>query len=112
MVVGKAFTWDELVDIAKHHKLTSKYHKPEEGYEDWDSWDIVNALEEKFPELEFNHGIEEYYEEYCVGMGYGSMKEDETRKDFEARVAKQLSELTGKEVDKVNCLVDGGRDDG
>ena len=115
MVVGKAFAWDELVDIAKHNKLTSDYHKVKDGeepdYEDWDSYDIVSVLEERFPELEFNHGLENYYDEYCIGMGYGSMKPDETRKDFEARIAKQLTEMTGKEITKVSCMVDGGRDD-
>lgn len=115
MVVGKAFTWDDLVDIAKHNKLTSKYHLLDAGaepdYESWDSWDIISELENKFPDLEFNRGLENYYDEYCVGIGYGGMKSDETRKDFEARVAKQLTEMTGKEITQVSCLVDGGRDD-
>lgn len=44
-------------------------------------------------------------------MGYGSMKPDETRKDFEARIAKLLAEMVGTEIAKVNCIVDGGRDD-
>ena len=39
------------------------------------------------------------------------MKEDETRKEFETRIAKQLSEMTGKDIKKVSLLVDGGRDD-
>ena len=115
MVVGKSFTFDDLVDIAKHNKLTSKYHEVKDGeepnYEDWDSYDIISELEEKFPDLEFNRGIDSYYDEYCVGMGYGSMNPDETRKDFEARIAKQLTEMTGKEITKVDCMVDGGRDD-
>ena len=115
MVVGKAFTWDDLVAMAKHNKLTSKYHQVKDGkepdYGDWDSYDITYELEGKFPDLEFNRGIDSYYDEYCVGMGYGSMKPDETRKDFEARIAKQLSEMTGTEITNVSCLVDGGRDD-
>ena len=115
MVVGKAFTLDDLVDIAKHNKLTSEYHKAKDGeeedYEDWDSYDIISELENKFPDLEFNRGLESYYDEYCVGIGYGGMKPDETRKDFEARIAKQLTEMTGKEITNVSCLVDGGRDD-
>ena len=115
MVVGKVFTWDDLVAMAKHNKLTSEYHEVEDGeepdYEDWDSYDIISELENKFPDLEFNHGLENFYEEYCIGMGYDSMKPDETRKEFEARIAKQLSEMTGKTIAKVESLVDGGRDD-
>ena len=83
----------------------------EPNYEDWDSYDIISELEGKFPDLEFNRGLENYYDEYCVGMGYGGMKPDETRKEFEARIAKQLSEMTGKTISKVESLVDGGRDD-
>ena len=115
MVVGKVFTWDDLVDIAKRNKLTSKYHEVKDGeepdYEDWDSYDITYELEGKFPDLEFNRGIDSYYDDYCIGMGYDSMKPDETRKDFEERIAKQLTEMTGKEITNVSCLVDGGRDD-
>ena len=115
MVVGKAFTYDDLVAIAKHNKLTSKYHEAKDGeepdYESWDSYDIISELESKFPDLEFNRGIENYYDEYCIGMGYGSMKSDETRKDFETRIAKLLAEMTGTEIAKVGCIVDGGRDD-
>lgn len=115
MVVGKSFTWNDLVDIAKHNKLTSKYHKAKDGeepdYKKWDSYDIISELEGKFPDLEFNRGIDSYYDKYCIGMGYCGMKPDETRKDFEERIAKQLAEMTGKETTKVDCMVDGGRDD-
>ena len=115
MVVGKAFTRDDLVAIAKHNKLTSKYIPVEDGkepdYRNWDSYDITSELKVKFPNLEFKRGLESYYDEYCIGMGYGGMKTDETRKSFEARIAKQLTEMTGKEITTVDCLVDGGRDD-
>ena len=115
MVIGEVFTWDDLVAIAKYNKLTSKYHPVKDGdeddYNDWDSYDIISELEDKFPDLEFNRGIDSYYNDYCVGIGYCGMKPDETRKDFETRIAKQLTEMTGKEITKVSCLVDGGRDD-
>ena len=116
MVVGKVFTCEDLVNMAKHNKLTSEYHKVEDGedpdYDDWDSWDITDELERKFPDIEFNRGLDSYYDEYCVGMGYDSMKPDETRKDFEERIAKRLSEMVGYDIPSVSCLVDGGRDDG
>ncbi len=115
MVVGKVFNQDGLIAIAKYNRLTSKYHEVKDGeepnYKDWDSYDIISELEGKFPDLEFNRGLADYYEEYCVGMGYGNMKPDETRKDFEARIAKRLTEMVGTEITNVSCLVDGGRDD-
>ena len=115
MVVGKVFGFDELVEMAKHNKLTSEDHEVEEGeepdYEDWDSYKITEALEERFPDMEFNSGLENYYDEWCIGMGYDKMRGDETRKEFEARIAEKLSEMTGKTITKVESLVDGGRED-
>ena len=112
MVVGKAFTWDDLVAMAKHNKLTSEYHQVEDGeesdFEDWDSYDLISWIEKKFPDLDIHYGIEDFYDEYCIGMDYEKMKSDETRKDFEGRIAKQLSDMCGKEINKVDCLVDGG----
>lgn len=114
MVVGKVFNRSDLVAIAKHNKLTSKYYKVKDGeeqkYENWDSYDIISELESKFPDLEFNRGIDSYYDEYCVGLGYRLMKPDETRKDFEARIAKLLTEMVGYDIPSVNYLVDGGRE--
>ena len=114
MVVGKAFTWDDLVAMAKHNKLTSEYHQVEDGeesdFEDWDSYDLISWIEKKFPDLDIHYGIENFYDEYCIGMDYEKMKSDETRNDFEKRIAKQLSEMTGTEITKVDCLVDGGRE--
>ena len=113
MVVGKVFTWDDLVDIAKHNKFTSEEGgDPEnEFYEEWNSYDIISEIEKKFPDLDIHYGIDDFYDEYCIGMDYGRMKPDETRKDFEERIAKQLSDMYGKEINEVDCLVDGGRDD-
>jgi len=112
MVVGKVFTSADLVDIAKHNKFTTEEGgDPEnEDYEDWDSYDIVSEIEKKFPDLDIHYGIEDFYDEYCIGMDYERMKSDEMRKDFEERIAKQLSDMYGKEINKVNCLVDGGRE--
>ena len=115
MVVGKVFTWEDLVNMAKHNKLTSEYHEEQDGeeedsYEDWDAWDIISALEGKFPDMEFNSGLDNYYDEWCIGMGYDKMREDETRKEFESRIAKTLSDMTGKDISKVECMVDGGTD--
>lgn len=111
MVVGKVFTWDDLVAMAKKHKVKSPYHEGEEepNYDYWDSYELVEALEALFPDLRFNCGIEEFYDEYCVGMNYDDMKPSETRKDFEKRIKEELKKLSGKDC-RVECLVDGGRE--
>ena len=102
MVVGAVFTYDELVEMAKHNNL-----KSEKDYEELDTWDLVEGLEEKFPDLTFCRGLENFGDDYCIGMEYSSMKDDETKKDFEKRIKEQLKELTGKD-NKVECLIDGG----
>ena len=113
MVVGHSFDDEELVKIAKYNKLEPEYpeeHENPENYEDWSVWEIVEALEKKFKDLDFQNGLENYYDEVCIGMGYDKMKDSETKKDFEKRIEDRLKEMTGKKTIKVECMVDGGRD--
>ena len=43
-------------------------------------------------------------------MTYDQMKDSETKKEFEKRIADRLKEMTGKNNIEVDCMVDGGRD--
>ena len=111
MVVGHAFDNEELVKIAEYNKLEPAYpeeHGDSENYEDWDVWEIVEALEKKFGDLDFHNGLENYYDTFCVGMEYSQMKDSETKKEFEKRIADRLKEMTGREDIEVECMVDGG----
>lgn len=111
MVVGHAFDNEELVKIAEYNKLEPEYpdeHENPENYEDWSVWEIVEALEKKFGDLDFQNGLENYYDNFCIGMGYEKMKDSETRKEFEKRIADRLKEMTGKDNIEIDCLVDGG----
>lgn len=108
MVVGHAFDNDELVKIAEYNKLFSEYQDSSDEYSDWSIGSIVEALEEKFKDLDFNYGLDNYYDEVCVGMTYEQMKDSETRKEFENRISSRLKEMTGKENIEIECLVDGG----
>ena len=112
MLVGHSFDNDELIKIAEYNKLAPEYpeeHENPENYEEWEKWEIIEALEKRFPDLDFKYGIENFYDEVCIGMEYDKMKDSETKKDFEKRIADRLKELTGQEK-SVECLVDGGRD--
>jgi hypothetical protein len=112
MVVGSEFGTDAIVEMAKLNKVKSDYHKEdgeEDNYDDWDTYELAEALEDKFPDLRFCRGIEEYYDEYCIGLGYADMKPNETKKDFEKRIKDLLKKLTGKDC-KIACHVDGGRE--
>lgn len=109
MVVGAVFTPDEIVEMAKRHKVKSEYHPEDSDYDDWDTYELTEALEKKFPKLTFQRGCDNFGEDFCIGMEYDSMKNNETKKDFEKRIKEQLKELTGKN-NKVECLIDGGSD--
>ena len=113
MVVGHAFDNNELAKIAEYNKLKPEYpeeHENPENYEDWSVWEIVEALEEKFKDLDFRYGLENYYDNVCIGMTYDQMKDSETKKEFEKRIADRLKEMTGKDNIEIDCMVDGGRD--
>ena len=110
MVVGHVFDGGDLVEIAEHNKLVSEYQDTPEDYSEWSNGEIVEALEEKFKDLDFQYGLENYYDEVCIGMGYEKMKDSETKKDFEKRIADRLKEMTGRDNIEIECLVDGGRD--
>ena len=113
MVVGHAFNDEELVKIAEHLNLVSEYQDDNsddtpEDYSEWGTGEIVEELEERFTDLDFQYGLENYYDNVCIGMGYEKMKDNETKKDFEKRIADRLKEMTGKKSVAIECLVDGG----
>lgn len=108
MVVGHAFDNDELVKIAEYNKLFSEYQDSSDEYNEWSIGAIVEALEDKFNDLDFKYGLDNYYDEVCVGMTYDKMKDSETRKEFEKKIADRLKEMTGKQNIEIECLVDGG----
>lgn len=111
MVVGHAFDSGDLEKIAEYNKLVSEYKDTPDDYSEWSTGEIVEALEEKFKDLDFQHGLENYYDEVCIGMTYDQMKDSETKKEFEKRIEDRLKEMTGKDSIKIDCMVDGGRDD-
>ena len=108
MVVGHAFGNAELVRIAEYNKLFSEYQDSSDEYNEWSIGAIVEALEDKFNDLDFKYGLDNYYDEVCVGMTYDKMKDSETKKKFEKRIADMLKEMTGRKNIEIECLVDGG----
>lgn len=101
MIVGKAFDEDKIYEIGKKLGLVS-------DDSEWDTWDVLEQICGKFG-IQYERGIENYYDEWCLGLHYEDMKDSETKKDFEKRVSDKLSEMVGSEV-KASALVDGGRD--
>ena len=102
MIVGAVFSKDKIYDIGKKLGFVA-------DDDSGDIWDIVEKIAEKF-DIEYERGIENYYDAWCLGLHYRDMKDSETKKEFEKRVSDKLSEITGYRVD-VDELVDGGRDE-
>ena len=102
MIVGEVFSEDKIYDIGKKLGFVT-------DDDSCDTWYIVEKIAEKF-DINYERGIENYYDEWCLGLHYGDMKDSETKKEFEKRVSDKLSEITGYHVD-VAELVDGGRNE-
>ena len=111
MIVGEVFSEDKIYDIGKKLGFVTDDDSGDTWDDDdsGDTWDIVEKIAEKF-DIKYERGIENYYDEWCLGLHYGDMKDSETKKEFEKRVSDKLSEITGYHVD-VAELVDGGRDE-
>lgn len=103
MVVGDNYENEEICKFAK--RLGWKSEDEDEDY----SYEAIEFLEEKFSDLSFNRGISDYYEQWCIGLRYSDMKPDETKSQFESRIADRLKEMTGDEP-KVSEITDGGYD--
>lgn len=120
MLVGNFYERNELIEIFKRNKLypeltaeqKAEFEDDEDKFNDWldeESWDCLEALEEKFG-LDYHFGIYEYSDDgVAIGLEYEHMKSDETKTEFEKRIAEKLEQLVGS-PQKVQCMIDGGMD--
>ena len=101
MLVGASFNNEEIKNawLKLHPEDTKNYD------EDYYGSDIADDLADELG-LIYMCGIDNYYDEHCIGLTYGKMDANETRAQFEKRIADKLN--TAFEVDKVYCMVDGG----
>lgn len=102
-IVGHSFDYDSIVEIGKKNG----YEASDE--DDISDWEVAEFLEEKFPDLEFRAGLSDFYDEWCVGMDFDKMKDNETKKEFYARIKDELKKMSGKDV-KVGPMLDAGSD--
>lgn len=102
VIIGHNFPEAELFEMARHNGLSF-----DDGYDE--AWDIKEKLEEKYRELTFKRGLEDFSGEWCIGLKYSDMKKDETRQEFEDRVAEMLEHLSGKKC-TVDLCSDAGYD--
>lgn len=93
MLVGHAFNDEEIALIAEKNGIKSNY---------------IYELESKF-NLTYHRGIDNYYDLHCFGLSYDDMKANETKTEFENRIAEMLKQMTRTDC-KVETIVDGGYD--
>ena len=100
MLIGACFNDEEIKNawLKLHPKDAEIYD------EDYTS-DIADNLANRLG-LRYMRGIDNYYDEHCIGLTYDKMDANETKTQFEKRIADKLN--TVFEVDKVYCMVDGG----
>ena len=103
MLVGCAFEYDDLVKAWQ--KLHPEDTRAEDSYED--DYELVENIANALG-LNFHCGISEYYDMWVIGLGFGSMQDDETKKQFKDRIKTALSRAFG-DVEVCAC-VDGGMD--
>ena len=97
MLIGACFNDEEIKNA--WHKLHPKDDKEHPAYH------IADDLADKLG-LSYMRGIDNYYGEYCIGLTYDKMDVNETKAQFEKRIADKLN--TVFKVDNVYCMVDGG----
>ena len=109
MLVGHAFTEDELIELWKkaHPEDASKL---DEGSDDYDkdlACDFAYGIACKLG-LHCERGLENFYDMYVLGLSFDDMRDDETKQQFISRIKSIfLPEIGDVEVE---ALVDGGYD--
>lgn len=73
----------------------------------FDEYDIAERLADELG-LTVNRGISDFYDLWCIGLGFDDMKDDETKSQFKARIDNALNKAFPDAHSQL--LVDGGYD--
>lgn len=101
MMIG---VWDDEDKVEKFIEKT--YPEWLEKYSN-DS-DLVELIENNFGELRVKHEIGDYVTGICLGLEYSDMRMDETKREFEERIKKALSDFYKKPIDNVRICESSG----
>lgn len=101
MLVGASFNDEEIKNAwLKLHPKDAKIYD-DDYYTDDIAYDLAAELG-----LRYERGIDNYYDEHCIGLTYDKMDANETKTQFEKRILDKLN--TAFDIGKVYCIVDGG----
>lgn len=101
MLVGDVFDNAEI--ISAWEQKTGKNANDEE-------YDVWECLHELCHGLQYERGLDNYYDQYVIGLSWDDIKPDETKAQFEARVKDLLDREFPERDNQVECRVDGGHD--
>lgn len=115
MLVGQAFESDEVLKAWQRlhpEEAKSTGEEPDEHEEesdeyedDYDEYDIVEKLSNELG-LEYELGINDYYEMWVIGLPFEKMGDDETKKQFKDRISRCLQKAFPNA--NAEAIVDGG----
>lgn len=107
MLVGACFNNKEIEDawFKLHPEDSEKFNEDSEEYDEIYTCDAAYDLAAELG-LRYERGIDNYYDEHCIGLTYDKMDANETKAQFEKRIVDKLN--TVFEVSSVYCMVDGG----
>lgn len=104
LIYGVALDDGEILDLLKKGKKAAAEAKEaeEEDDEDEDEWDDDNgayeALETALEGTSLESHYPEGYDAFYIGASWGDVGDDETGKQFKARVESELVQVFGPEV--------------
>lgn len=108
MIIGDIFDDDAVRDAyAKKFPKTDASSEENEDFDEDDTYDMIEKLIAG-TKLSYERGVDNYYESWAVGMHWDDMKNDETKKDFVARVKDELTNAFPGQKIEVKERVDGG----
>lgn len=101
MLVGRAFNDEQIKEawIKLHPKDARKLD------DEFDACEIADTIADKL-NMTYYPGIDNYYGEHCIGLSYANMDLNETRAQFEKRIADKFNTMF--ETGNVYTIVDGG----
>ena len=107
MLVGACFNDKEIEDawLKLHPEDSEKFNENSENYDEYYVNDIVYDLAHELG-LQYERGIDNYYDGYILGLRYGDMSYSETKDEFEQRIKSRLNKVFI--VSEIGPCVDGG----
>jgi hypothetical protein len=99
-IVGATFENEEILEALEKHGLDV-----DECF-DFEYGNDAEMLKKRFG-LEAEHGFEDSDYDYCFGLHFDSMKDDETKAQFLQRISDNLEKLFGRKC-KVDAICDEG----